>query len=218
MSSIQYIRKDNIKRYIIGICGASCSGKTTLCHLIEKILMSHPNIKLDDILILSQDRYYKGGDSRTNYDIPDSLEFTLLISDLKKLINGEIVNLPNYDFKTHSRCKETTQVKPPKIIIVEGILIYTQNEVRDLCDLKLFVSAYPELCYNRRLERDIKERDRNENDIKEQYFRDVLPSTNCYVTPMMNFSDMVLMNNTKDNFIGSTVITPYIKQIIKEIS
>ena len=115
---------------------------------IERILKNKENI----ICIVSQDNYYKGGNNDTNYDIPDAIDFDLMGKRLEeKLIKTETVDIPIYDFATHSRKNEVTRIGPVKIIIVEGILIFTNEKIRNLCDLKVFVEAEDAVCFSRRV-------------------------------------------------------------------
>lgn len=203
--------------YIIGICGQSCSGKTTVCKKIIERIVQINNDKTNLVVTLSQDSYYKGGDEYTNYDIPESVDFPQMIEDIKKMKRYEIINTPIYDFATHSRKPETKKIGPARIIIIEGILIFTQKELRDLCDLKIYVSAFSELMYARRLKRDVTERGRNVDDIERRYFDHVLPASQQYVAPSENFADIVLKNNTHNKFIGLEILLDHIDKKIHEI-
>jgi uridine kinase len=194
--------------YIIGICGASCSGKTTVCNQI----MSRYEDK--DVMMISQDNYYFGGSHETNYDIPSAIDFEKLICDVKDLMQGKEVEMPIYDFKTHSRKNETIKIKPKKYILVEGILIFSKKELRDLFDLKVFIVSYGELCYYRRLKRDVEERGRTHEEVSERYFRDVLPSSKTFVEPMMQFSDIALINNVEWKFIGLDILMDHLDKKI----
>ena len=192
--------------YIIGICGASCSGKTTVSKEIMK------RYKNDDILMISQDNYYFGGSEDTNYDIPSAIDFEKLIQDVSELAQGKSIEMPQYDFKTHQRMKETICVQPKKYILVEGILIFSRKELRDLFDLKVYILTYGELCYYRRLKRDVEERGRTVKEVSERYFRDVLPSSKTYVEPMIQFSDIALINNTDWKFIGLDILMDHLEK------
>ena len=192
--------------YIIGVCGASCSGKTRTVNSIVNSLK-------EKTVVISQDSYYFTGNENTNCDIPESIDFKLLISHIKDLLNGKCIDSPIYDFSTHSRLKETKKIIPTKIIILEGILIFTQKDLLDLINLKVFISAYSELAFSRRLKRDVEERGRTIEEITKRYFKDVLPSTKQYVEPSENFSDIVLKNNTNDKFIGLQILLDHIKYL-----
>lgn len=196
--------------FVIGICGASCSGKTTVS---KEIMKRYQN---QDILMISQDNYYYGGDVNTNYDIPSAIDFEKLVSDLKQLLAGNAIDMPLYDFKTHLRKEETQRVEPKKYILVEGILIFCNKELRDLMNLKVFIMAYGELCYFRRLKRDVEERGRTQKEVSERYFRDVLPSSKTFVEPMIQFSDIALINNTDWEFIGLNILVDHLdKKLIQ---
>ena len=193
--------------HVISICGMSCSGKSKCVNAIKNSLPQ------ESVTILSQDSYYFSGNEETNYDVPEAIDFQLLIKHVKDLVEGKSIQCPIYDFATHSRLEQTISVKSSKIIIVEGILIFTQKELLDLFDLKIYISAYPELALSRRLKRDVEERGRTIEEITERYFKDVLPSTKRYVEPSEDFSDIVLKNNTKDKFIGLQILLNHIKTL-----
>lgn len=196
--------------YIIGVCGASCSGKTTICSEICNKIQSSMNH--NGVVILSQDSYYHGGNSETNYDIPDAIDFKLMIQHLKLLIEKKSIECPIYDFSTFSRKNKTKTIIPADIIIIEGILIFYHEELRNLCNLKVFVSAYPELRYARRLKRDTEERGQTIEEVDHRYFKDVLPASRHYVDPTIEFSDIALMNNTHGKFVGLEILLDHIEK------
>lgn len=198
-----------IKPYVIGVCGTSCSGKSRVCSEIKSNMKS--------VAILSQDRYYKGGDNTTNYDKPDAIDFELLTEHLDKLCEWLPINAPEYDFTSHSRTSITHTVFPNHIIIVEGIFVLYDEELRKRFNLKIFVDAEPALCFARRLKRDVKERGRDQKEITERYIRDVIPSNTCYVHPTKNWSDIILMNNIKDQFIGLEILINHIHKKINDL-
>lgn len=209
--------------YIIGVCGPSCSGKTTTCKMIidkaNKTIQNLLNDKEENFVsVLSQDSYYKGGNRETNYDIPDAIDFKLMISHLRDLSRGKSINCPIYDFTTHTRKKDTIKIDPAPIIVVEGILIFFVEELRNLCNLKVYVEAIRELRYERRVTRDIKERGRDRKEVMERYFKHVLPSNEHYVEPTMNYTDIVLMNNRDNEFVGITILLDHIEKKISEQS
>ena len=204
--------------YTIGIFGGSGSGKTFVCEIIagaiHKMFPTNPN----DIVIISQDSYYFGGNSKTNYDIPSAIDFKLLISHMHELINGNSIECPIYDFKTHSRKKETITIHPSKIIIVDGILIGTQEELRNYFDMKIFVNSKESTQVFRRLERDVKERGRTIEEVSERYQRDVAPSYQQYVLPSAQFADMIINNNNGEVYIGLEAVLNHIMTIYKNIT
>lgn len=203
--------------YIIGICGGSGAGKTFVTKLIVKaIKQKFPKSTCGNIVVISQDSYYSGGDSKTNYDIPSAIDFNLLINHLKQLIIGKSINCPIYDFSTHSRKKETNLIKPAKIIIVEGILIFTQEELRNLFNMKIFINAAVPTQIFRRATRDIRERGRTIEEVQNRYERDVWPSFNQFVLPSSQFAD-ISINNYNGLYVGIQITLNHIITICKNI-
>ncbi len=196
--------------YLIGIVGPSCSGKTMVCDIITD------RFKKDDgfspVTIISQDRYYKGGNTDTNFDHPDAIDFEMLENDINKLKEEKYIEAPNYDFTVHQITGKKTIINPTSIIIVEGVLIFNSEKLRDLFDLKVYVNALRELRYERRMSRDVMERGRDIKEVRERYFRDVLPSNDHFVEPTMWYSDIVLMNNSNidGQFIGIDILVDHI--------
>lgn len=195
---------------IIGISGASCSGKTTLSSQIVTAL-DDPNDP-SRIVLLSQDRYYKGGDEDTNYDVPDAIDWTRLVNDVVLLKSGNEVDVPIYDFSTHSRSTETDHLVPSRIIIIEGILIFCCAELLDLIDVKVFVEADDDILLHRRIQRDVRERGRTEQEVKKRYKEHVKPSNLGYVNPSSKHAQIILRNNEENHFIGTEVMLFYIQQ------
>lgn len=188
---------------VIAVYGSSCTGKSTLVnHIVE-----HSEIKPT---IVSQDSYYYSGSKDTNFDVPESIDFPLLVSHLKSLIKGETVESPVYCFKKHRRLEETKTLKPSKVIIVEGTLILTQQAVRELCTIKVYISAFPELLFSRRLKRDVEERGRTIDEVTTRYLRDVVNSNIFHVEPSQNHADIVLKNNIEGKFIGLNILLAYL--------
>ena len=204
-----------METYVIGVCGPSCGGKTTVCKEIQKKISSTLKDN-NNICVISQDSYYKGGNPNTNYDIPDSIDFDLLIEHVKNLIDGKEVNIPIYDFATHDRKEETNKYIPTKIIIIEGILIFSNDKLRELCNLKVFVEANEILCYTRRLKRDTQERGRTFDDVEKRYLEHVVPSSKQYVYPSRDYADISLINNKHNNFIGLEIFLDHIEKKINE--
>lgn len=179
--------------FIIGIAGASGSGKTTLS---ERIL---EEIGKEKIALLPHDAYYRNQDHRSfeerlkvNYDHPESLETELLIEHIHQLKNGQAVHLPVYDFVHHTRAKEVVQVEPKKLILVEGILIFVEKKLRQLFDMKLYVDTDQDICFIRRLRRDIVERGRTMDSVVNQYLQMVRPSFLEFVEPTKRYADVII--------------------------
>ena len=184
---------------ILGICGGTCSGKTTLANELKNWLGE------DKAVIIDQDSYYKDRSSMSkaeraeiNYDHPDAIEFDLLVKHLELLKNKHSINKPKYNFKTHTRLFETEEIKSKKIIIVEGILIFSNKILKSLIDIKIALDIDAELRLVRRIKRDILERGRAMEDILEQYMNTVKPMFDEYVQPSFNQVDLIFKNNDID--------------------
>ena len=176
---------------VIGVCGGSCSGKTTVCENIEALF---PN----NINTIKQDSYYKGGNENTDFDNPSSLEFEYMVSQLKNSIQGNPIHVPIYDFTTHSRKEETIYMEPKKIILIDGILIYTVPELLELCDLRIYVNADLDTRYKRRRDRDIKERGRNIAEVDMRWTRDVKPNHMKFVEPSKRHAHIIINNDVEN--------------------
>ena len=179
--------------FIIGIAGASGSGKTTLS---ERIL---EEIGPDNIVLLPHDAYYRNQDHKpfqerlkVNYDHPESLETELLIEHIHQLKAGEPVNAPVYDFVHHTRAGQTRLVVPKRLVMVEGILIFVEKELRSLFDMKLFVDTDQDICFIRRLQRDLVERGRTMEAVVDQYLNTVRPSFLEFVEPTKRYADVII--------------------------
>jgi len=175
----------------VGIAGGSGSGKTTLA---ENICRMFPNS-----VLISQDSYYKDlshlpfeDRAKENFDHPNALEFSLLREHLFDLKNEKGIEQPNYNFHCHVREKTTVWMEPTQIILVEGILLLAAPEVRDLFDIKIFVDADDDVRVLRRIERDMKERSRDFNSIKEQYLQTVKPMYDAFVAPSKKYADVII--------------------------
>jgi uridine kinase len=178
---------------IIGIAGGSGSGKTTIAQVILERAGAHK------IALLPHDAYYKDLSdlpavqrAQINFDHPDSLDTSLLIQHLIKLKRNEPIELPVYDFKTHSRTSETKCINPQKVIIVEGILIFVESKLRELFDVKIFVDTDPDIRFIRRLERDIAERGRTSESVVKQYLTSVRPMHLEFVEPSKRYADVII--------------------------
>lgn len=181
------------KPITIGVAGGSGSGKTTVAlKVVERV-------GFDQIAYLSHDAYYRDASNlppaeraQLNFDHPDSLDNDLLISQLKQLQAGQPVEIPVYDFKTHSRLAETRRIDPQPVILVEGILIFADKQLRDLMDVKIFVDTDADLRLIRRLQRDIGERGRSPDSVIQQYLRTVRPMHLEFVEPSKRYADVII--------------------------
>lgn len=202
-----------MKPVIIAVGGGSGSGKTTVVNeIIEKL-------DKDDLVVIKHDDYYKKQSHLSleeryniNYDHPASLDNDLFISDIKKLIKGESISKPIYDFVLHDRSDKTEIVEPKKVIILEGILILEDNRIRDLSDIKLFVSLDDDLRFIRRLLRDIEERGRSLDSVVKQYLKTVKPMYHRFVEPTKRYADVIIPNNNRHD-VAVDVIAAKIKSI-----
>jgi uridine kinase len=178
---------------VIGIAGGSGSGKTTVAHVILD------RVGAQRIAFLPHDAYYRdlthlslSQRVRTNFDHPDSLETELLVEHIKQLKAGNPIELPVYDFKTHSRTSKTIKIDYQPIIIVEGILIFAEPDLRDLFDVKIFVDTDADIRFIRRLQRDISERGRTLATVMEQYQKTVRPMHQEFVEPSKRYADVII--------------------------
>jgi len=183
---------------IVGVAGPSGSGKSTLCENLQLALA-------DKLTLVPEDAYYRDGshlsfEDRTlvNYDHPDSIEHDLLAEHLGALKQGQSVPSPVYDFSTHTRTTETTTLPAAPVILVEGILLLAHLELREQLDIKIYLDTDTATCLNRRIERDIKERGRNEEDVRRQYRETVEPMLHEYVIPSRNHADIIIPTDHKN--------------------
>lgn len=178
---------------LIGVAGGSGSGKTTVASNLVNAFKS------EDAVLVEQDAYYREltdltieEKSKVNFDHPNSIEFELLKQHLLDLIEGKKIQRPIYDFTTHSRKNEYVEIHPSKIIIVEGILIFAVPEIRDLFDVKIFVDTDADEMILRRIERDMKERGRSFDSIKNQYLNTVKPMYLEFCEPSKRYADVII--------------------------
>jgi uridine kinase len=177
----------------IGVAGGTGSGKTTVA---LKIL---ERVGFDRIAYVAHDAYYRDASNlppvergRLNFDHPDSLDNDLLIEHLRRLQTGQTVEIPVYDFKTHSRLTETRRVEPQPVILVEGILIFADRRLRELMDMKIFVDTDADIRFIRRLQRDMTERGRSAESVINQYLRTVRPMHLEFVEPSKRYADVII--------------------------
>jgi len=178
---------------VIGIAGGSGSGKTTLANMILE------RVGVARIAFLSHDAYYKDLSDlpfnqrhMVNFDHPDSLDTELLIQHVNQLKQYQSIDLPIYDFKTHSRTSATRRIDPQPVIMVEGILIFAEPALRELLEVKIFVDTDPDIRFIRRLERDIIERGRTTESVIRQYLSTVRPMHLEFVEPSKRYADVIV--------------------------
>ena len=209
------------KSFIIGVAGGTGSGKTTITEAIVNSL-NH-----QDVIIIQHDSYYRdkrhlvfSEREKINYDHPGALETELLVRHLNQLKLGNEVKIPIYDFSTHTRKKEVKIVKPEKVIIVEGILIFTDHDLRKLMDIKIFVDTDDDIRFIRRLQRDIKERKRSMDSVIEQYTKSVRPMHIEFVEPSRRYADIIIPgghNPVAINNMGVSMIKDEILNRVENI-
>src|SRR5215207_8007846 len=178
---------------IIGICGGTGSGKTTVANRILE------SVNASDVVFIQQDSYYRNLkdlplDYRqaVNFDHPDALDNDLLVHHIRKLKAGGEVELPLYDFKTHARLNETVLIEPKPIVIIEGILIFVDPRLLEQMDIKVFVDTPDDIRFIRRLRRDIAERGRTVESVIEQYVATVRPMHMQFVEPSKRHADVII--------------------------
>lgn len=201
---------------ILGIAGGTGCGKTTVVNQIIKELPE------DEIGIISQDSYYKANDHLSfeereliNFDHPRSIDFELLTQHLKELKAGKSINQPVYSFVHHNRTGDYISTHPRKVMIVEGILIFTNPELRDLFDIKIFVHADADERLIRRLRRDIAERGRDIDEVLTRYQNTLKPMHEQFIEPTKTFADIIIPND-RYNTVASDIVRTVIKQTIIE--
>lgn len=198
--------------FVIGIAGGTGSGKTTV---VEKILNELP---ADELCVISQDSYYKATDNlsyeeRTliNFDHPRAIDFDLLVEHVDKLRKGEIIEQPVYSFVTHNRTQDTIKTHPKKVIIIEGILIFNSEKLRNLCDIKVFVHADADERLIRRIRRDITERGRDINEVLSRYQTTLKPMHEMFIEPTKVHADIIIPNDRYN-----TVAIDIVRTVISE--
>ena len=204
-----------MQRFVIGIAGGTGSGKTTVARKLNQAFKN-------DSVILSHDYYYKDISHLSfeerclvNFDHPDSLDTDLLVEHVSKLKQGESIMHPTYDFAKHMRNTELHKIDSAKIIIVEGILIFTNKALCDLCDIKLFVDTDADVRFIRRLRRDINKRGRSMESVVNQYLSTVKPMHEQFVEPSKSKADLIIPEGGH-NTIAISMITDAINKMISQ--
>lgn len=202
------------KPLLILVAGGSASGKSTV---VQEIL---DKSGIEEVLIIKHDDYYHDQSDLplavrylTNYDHPSSLDNELLLNHLKKLMNGEAIDKPVYDFVNHTRSQEIEHILPKPIIIVEGILILENEAIRDLSDMNLFVELDDDTRFIRRMLRDMKERGRSLESIISQYEKTVKPMFHKHIKPTKRYADVIIPNDRKHDIAVDLIVTK-IEQIL----
>lgn len=199
---------------VIGIAGGTGSGKTTV---VRKIIESLPQ---DEVAVMPQDCYYKDNRHipleerlKMNYDEPASIEWTLLTKQLGELKEGRTVNMPTYDFITCSRMNKTVTVNPKEVVVVEGILVLTDKELRDMMDVKVFVDADADERLIRVIHRDCIERGRTPQMVIDRYVETLKPMHELYIEPSKRYADLIVPQGGHNN-VAIKLLTDYIRSLL----
>ena len=199
---------------VIGIAGGTGSGKTTLMkRLVERFG--------DVVSVVSHDNYYRCMDhltmeerSKVNYDEPQSLETELMVRHLEQLRNGQAVDCPVYDFSVHNRSSQTVRIEPTRVVIVEGILIFENEQLRNLMDIRIFVDTDADVRLCRRIKRDVNKRGRTLESVLTQYQQTVKPMHEKYVEPSKKFAHLVVPEGGK-NYVALDMIVDRIQRHLR---
>lgn len=178
---------------IIGICGGTGSGKTTIARRIIE------SVGKESVILLEQDSYYRNLEDmplderhQANFDHPDAIDSELLVNHLKRLKKGFAAEMPIYDFVTHTRSNETERIEPKPVVLVEGILIFSETRILELLDVRVFVDTPDDIRFIRRLQRDIVERGRTAESVINQYYSTVRPMHFEFVEPSKRNADIII--------------------------
>lgn len=200
--------------FIVGVAGGTGSGKTTVARKIAEALPS------EMVTILEHDSYYvdRGDlsyDERCllNFDHPESLETQLLVSHVLKLRSGEAIEAPMYDFKIHRRGPSTRRIEPTPIVVVEGILLFSDAPLRQTLDLKIFVDTDADVRVLRRVRRDMEKRGRSFESVRDQYYKTVRPMHLQFVEPSKRWADVILPEGG-DNSVGLDLIVSKVRSVL----
>ena len=199
---------------VIGIAGGTGSGKTTLMkNIISKFE--------DQVTVVSHDNYYKRHDGMTyeersqiNYDEPDAFDTDLMVQQLQQLRKGESVLCPVYDYTVHNRSDETVQIEPKRVIIVEGILIFADEALREQMDIRIFVDTDADVRLCRRIKRDVNKRGRTLESVLTQYQQTVKPMHEKYVEPSKKYAHLVVPEGGK-NYVALDMIVDRIQRHLR---
>ena len=198
---------------IIGVAGGTGSGKTTLAaHIARKFG--------DKVAVITHDSYYRAQNDKTyeerctqNYDHPDAFETELLKSHVKALVNGKAVDVPVYDYTVHNRSDKTVTVMPKTVIVLEGILLFHDKELRDMMDLKIFVDTDADERILRRIIRDTEDRGRTLDSVITQYLTTVKPMHNAFVEPYKRYADIIVPGGGSNPVVLDMIMTRISKQL-----
>ncbi|SUB78645.1 Uridine kinase [Porphyromonas macacae] len=201
---------------IIGVAGGSASGKSTLVTKLKQTFIE------EQVVTLCHDYYYKAHDNlpleeraKLNYDHPDAFDTDMMIRDIRLLKEGKSIERPVYSFTEHNRMKQTVTVHPAKVIILDGILILENKELRELMDMKIFVDTDPDVRLGRRLLRDVQERGRSIDSVMTQYFGTVKPMHDEFVEPSKRYANLIIPEGGFNN-VALTLLIKNIRSLIED--
>jgi uridine kinase len=204
-----------VEPIVIGIGGGTGSGKTTVA---KEVLRHFPE---ESVVVIHHDSYYVDRShlsiaerERINYDHPDSFDNELLIEHLQLLKQGRTVEKPTYDYETHTRSSETISVRPARIILLEGILVLSEDRLREIMDIKLYVDTDADERFIRRLRRDIVERGRKVDQVVEQYLKTVRPMHLQFVEPSKRYADVIIPEGGL-NLVAVDLIVTKVRDILE---
>ena len=202
-----------IKPKILAVAGGSASGKSSIVKLLAKEFEN-------DLVVIGHDNYYKAHDDLAfedrvglNYDHPKAFDNNLFYDDLNKLLDGNDIEMPIYDYTIHTRSKQTKKISPKKIILIEGILVLYDKKIREITDTKVFVDADSDVRLKRRILRDTKERGRSIESCLTQYIEQVKPMHEKYVEPSKKYADIIIPRGAK-NTKGIEILSKHIENLI----
>ena len=205
------------KSVIIGIAGGSASGKSSISRRLKE---RYENT--NSVVIIRQDDYYKDQKNKTmeervktNYDHPFAFDKDLFVAQLKQLMAGVAIEKPVYDFVVHTRSEETEHIEPSDVIVIEGLFILEDEQLRDLCDIRIFVDTDDDIRFIRRLIRDVKKRGRTIDSVIEQYTTTVKVMHNTFIEPSRKYADIIIPEGGH-NQVAIDLLTTKISSIIQE--
>lgn len=205
------------KSVIIGIAGGSASGKSSISRRLKE---RYENT--NSVVIIRQDDYYKDQKNKTmeervktNYDHPFVFDNDLFVAQLKQLMAGVAIEKPVYDFVVHTRSEETEHIEPSDVIVIEGLFILEDEQLRDLCDIRIFVDTDDDIRFIRRLIRDVKKRGRTIDSVIEQYTTTVKVMHNTFIEPSRKYADIIIPEGGH-NQVAIDLLTTKISSIIQE--
>ena len=197
------------------IIGGSGSGKTTIAHEIANQIEAN-----DRIVIMTQDSYYKDNTGlpmserqKINYDHPNAFDMPLLEAQLNQLLHRKPIEMPTYDFTEHTRSDKTVHINPADIIILEGILVLFNEEIRNLMDIKVYVDTDDDIRFIRRLERDMKERGRSLDSVINQYLTTVKPMYHQFIEPTKRYADIIIPEGGENN-VAIDMLTTKVRSVL----